>query len=193
MFYCLKTYLKYSVLFKANLSAWTERTIGDCNYNTCLGSLLCSRFFGWRKQEGERCVTSKKTAAKETNVWVVVVEKNEHFTQLDVLLIFWWKWENIVGSWKKNKDSVFTILRFIFSFVYFRTDVTHFNVRMSLVTVALRRHIHSKCKVNRNQLLQLFTSRRKENCQHTFCCVKSLVPVRVSLQRHCDENVKMER
>ena len=31
-------------------------------------------------KRGERCVTSKKTAAKETNVWVVVVEKNEQLT-----------------------------------------------------------------------------------------------------------------
>ena len=37
-------------------------------------------FMDEESKRGERCVTSKKTAAKETNVWVAAVEKNEQLT-----------------------------------------------------------------------------------------------------------------
>ena len=36
-------------------------------------------FLAEESKRGERCVTSKKAAGKETNVWVVIVEKNEQF------------------------------------------------------------------------------------------------------------------
>lgn len=129
-----------------------QKTIGDCNYNTHLGSLLRIRFFGWRKQEGGalRCGSRWK-------------ERAINLTSSTVNLLR--KWENIVRSWKKIRTQ---FLRFC---GLFRKDITHFNVHMPLVTVALSLLIHSKCKVYRKQLLQLLTSLLKENCQHTFCCV----------------------
>ena len=51
---------------------------------TLLVSLLCSRFFGCHATLGERCVTSKKTPAKEANYW----SEEKQTTIIHIHLVF---------------------------------------------------------------------------------------------------------
>lgn len=74
-------------------------------------------------------------------------------------------------GWKELKKISCKIMRISLGFVYLRKDITAFNVGMSSAGLALWLYIHSKCKVKRNQLLQMLTCLLKESC----CCFKSLL------------------